>query len=100
MDPKAAADQLAARAKALRDQPDSPESLHQAAREVAAQVRTIAARRGDSIGVRVVVKNGGVRLTIVGRKAGAYRKLAKAELERRVPQIKAEIRTHLQRSTK
>ena len=54
----------------------------------------------DSIGVRVVIKNGGVRLTIVGYKSEVYRKLAKSELERRVPAVKAEIRTHMQRSTK
>ena len=100
MNANEAAAELVARAKTLREIPVSPEALHQAAREVAAQIRTVAARRGDSIGVRVVIKNGGVRLTIVGYKSEVYRKLAKSELERRVPTVKAEIRTHMQRSTK
>lgn len=95
MKPDEAAKELAKRARALHDVPINNAALDRVAREVASTIKGHAARAGHSIGIRVIAKRGGIRLTITGYRATLYRKMALAELERRVPDIKAEIRTQL-----
>jgi hypothetical protein len=53
----------------------------------------MAARSGDTLEVRVVTKPNGVRITVQGPRAATYSALIERQLNRRVPQLQAEIRT-------
>jgi len=101
MTPEEAAKVLADRAKALgRADADTNEILIRAARDVAAGVKGMAQRAGHSIAVRVVERGNGVRLTVVGPQAVRYKRLIEDELQRRVPDIHAEIRTQITRRSR
>lgn len=86
----ALSDQVA-RIKAAGEQVDVT-PLMQAAKAAANAVRMAAAQRRDPVGVRLVEKPGGVRVTVTGPKAARYRNLLEQELASRMPQAKAEIR--------
>lgn len=93
-----ALDEIASRARqgAVPD----VEPLVEAARAVAALLRANASRSGHSIGIRLVEKANGVRLTIVGPHAGRYEALAKREMDARMPGASAEIRAKITRRAK
>lgn len=74
--------------------------LERAVRDAAAAVRTVAARSHDQVGVRMIRKAGGVRVTVTGPRAQKYRALFSRELEQRMPGAKAEIRAQILRRTR
>lgn len=74
--------------------------LEKAAVEVARMVRTQAAQRGHSVGIRVVRRSSGVRVTVTGPRAGQYRSMVEKALEARVPAATAEIRAQITRRAK
>jgi hypothetical protein len=84
-------DAQAARIKAAGEHIDVT-PLMQAAKAAANAVRTAAAQRRDPVGIRVVEKANGVRLTVTGPKAARYRSLLSQELNSRMPSAQAEIR--------
>jgi hypothetical protein len=93
--------ELQRRAEKLRRAHEhSPEILERAAREVAAGVKGMAQRAGHNVAIRVVTRGDGVRLTVVGPQAVRYRRLVEEELKRRVPDVKAEIRTQITRRSR
>lgn len=75
-------------------------ALEKAAVEVARMVRAEAARRGHSVGIRVVRRTNGVRVTVTGPQAGRYRAAVERALEDKVPQASAEIRAQITRRAK
>lgn len=75
-------------------------ALEHAAIEVAKMVRAEAARRGDSVGIRVVRRTSGVRVTVTGPRAGRYRSAVEKALEAKVPNAAAEIRAQITRRAK
>ena len=94
MSPEEAAKMLQGRVDALRSVPaEALEVLARETKAAASQVRGVAARARHSIDVRIVVRGGGVRVTIVGQQASRYRAMLEKELDRRVPNMKADIRT-------
>ena len=97
-DPAAAMKQNLAELKAAGE--NAPVILEKVATEVARSVRASATRNGHHVGIRVVRKTNGVRVTITGPQAARYRRPVQDELERRVPQIQAEIRTMITRRAK
>lgn len=62
-----------------------------AATKAAGTVRVMAARQGDMVGIRVMQRANGVRITVSGPKAHRYRAIVNAELERLQPQTKADV---------
>lgn len=95
MDVDAAMKQNVAELRAAGE--NAPVILERAATEVAKAVRASATRNGHHVGIRVVRKSSGVRVTITGPQAARYRKPVQDELQRRVPEITAEIRTMITR---
>ena len=75
-------------------------ALEKAAIEVGRLVRAEAARRGHSVGVRVVRKPSGVRVTVTGPRATHYRAAVEKALKDRLPQATAEIRAQLTRKAR
>jgi len=75
----------------------SLEPLLQAAQQVAQQLRLQASRSGHSIGIRVAQRGQGVRLTVTGRHAIRYRRIASQELSQLMPGAQAEIRAQITR---
>lgn len=75
-------------------------ALERAAIEVARMVRTEAARRGHSVGIRVVRKSNGVRVTVTGPHASQYRTAVEKALTAKVPGASAEIRAQITRRAK
>jgi len=73
------------------------DQLEHAATEVARMVRQDAQRNGRSVGIRVVRKASGVRVTVTGPSAARYRRVVQDELERRIPEIGAEVRARITR---
>jgi hypothetical protein len=102
MRPEDAAVVLAARAARLREAPAGMDTsaMLQAAREVAALVRQQATSVGHRVGIRVVSKHNGIRLTVTGPRAAQYQGLVERELAARVPTIQAEIRSQITRRAK
>lgn len=101
MSPEEAARVLAERARALHGADgDALELLSRAARDVAAGVKGMAQRAGHNVSIRVVTRGDSVRLTVVGPQAVRYKRLVEDELARRVPDIKAEIRTQITRRSR
>lgn len=94
-DPAAAMKQNVAELKAAGE--NVPVILVKVVNEVAKSVRADAARNGHRVGIRVVRKTAGVRVTITGPQAARYRRPVQEELERRVPGIEAEIRMMITR---
>ncbi|HEY5787504.1 MAG TPA: hypothetical protein VIT65_22290 [Microlunatus sp.] len=93
MRPEEAAAAIAAETAHLKAVPTEAQQLLEAeARAAAASVRVHATRSGDSLSVRVVAKPSGVRITVQGPRAVAYRSMIERQLNSRVPQLKAEIR--------
>lgn len=76
------------------------DALMRAARRAAGTVRLHAARSHAVIGIRVSTKSDGVRVTITGRDAQRYRALMQTELERVMPDARAEIRAMITRRPK
>lgn len=74
------------------------EALEQAANEVAKIVRSDAARSGRSVGIRVVRKPTGVRVTVTGPNAPRYRRVVEDELDKRIPGVEAQVRARITRS--
>lgn len=72
-------------------------ALERAAKDAASQVRAAAARAHHNVSVRVVQRNGGVRVTVQGPQAARYRALVQRELDARIPGVKAEIRAKVTR---
>jgi hypothetical protein len=64
---------------------------------IARDVRSEAARKQHRIGIRIVRRREGVRITITGPDANRYRQPVQKLLEERAPLLKAEIRTMLTR---
>jgi hypothetical protein len=73
------------------------ESLVQAARQVAGNVRQVAARAGHSVGIRVLEKRNGVRITVTGPQAHRYRAMINEQLERSRPETADDIRAQITR---
>jgi hypothetical protein len=89
-DPAAASKQNLAELRAAGEA--VPVILERAATEVAKAVRADAARHGHHVGIRVVRKTTGVRVTITGPQAARYRRPVQDALEARVPDVQAQIR--------
>lgn len=68
-----------------------------AAQEVAGMVKSEAARRGHALDIRVVARGDGVRLTIRGRHAGAYKAMVSQQMHARIPGVMADIRAQITR---
>ena len=100
MRPEQIAAGLAAKRKAIPGPETAIEGLEQVAKEVASQVRGMAARNRHQIQVRVVRKQDGVRVTIVGHNAIRYRRIAESELARRKPDAAAIVRAQVTRKTR
>lgn len=75
-------------------------ALEKAATEVARLVRAEAARRGHSVGIRIVRRTNGVRVTVTGPRATQYRSAVEKALRDRVPAAQAEIRAQLTKKAK
>jgi hypothetical protein len=91
--PEEAGAAIAAQTANLKEIPQKAQQLLEAeARTAASTVRVQAARAGDSLDVRVVPKGDGIRITLQGPRAAAYRAVIEHQLERRIPALKAEIR--------
>lgn len=99
MKPSEGAEELARRAAALRAAGTNVDvsPLLQAARETAAAVKAAAASNRHSVGVRIVAKSSGIRVTLTGPHAQRYRKMMADGLDRRAPAAKAEIRANITR---
>lgn len=67
--------------------------------DIAREVRAMAARRGDYIRIRTTRSNKSVRISITGARAEDYRHAVESALASRAPQVTADIRTALTRST-
>lgn len=89
----------AERLRAAGTSPDIEELLH-AAREVAAGIKAAASRNGHQVGVRVVQRSTGVRITITGPQATRYRAMAQQGMDRRMPGVEAVIRAQITRRAK
>lgn len=89
----------AAELRAAGDRLDTSAMVH-AAREVAATVRQQALHAGQHVGIRVVARHNGVRLTVTGPHASKYRGLVERELGAKAPQVRAEIRAQITRRAK
>jgi hypothetical protein len=97
------ADQLlTAKAASLREVTVHPpvEPLMHAAREVASDIRVTASRAGHSVGVRLVERDGGVRITVTGPQANRYRLMMEKAMQTRLPGARAEIRSMITRRVK
>lgn len=91
----------AAQAQAIADLKAATEGVgepaQRAVQAIARDIRAEAARRGDRIGIRVLQRKDGVRLTVTGPAANKYRGAVQKAMESRAPAIKAEIRALLTR---
>jgi len=74
--------------------------LESAARAAASDVRSSAARAHDRVGVRIVRKGDGIRITLVGPAANKYRAFMARGMQQRMPGVMAEIRTQVTRRIK
>lgn len=97
MKPEEAANELERRAESLRQAQPDAQAIVRGLHEVASVVRATAARSGDSIGIRVLSRREGVRITVTGPRSARYKSLIQTEMDRRMPGITAEIRTMLTR---
>ena len=97
-DVAAANKQNVAELKAMLE--NTPVILERKVTEVARAVRADAARNGHHIGIRVLRRTSGVRLTITGPQAARYRRPVETALAERVPSIEAEIRVMITRRAK
>ena len=93
-------DELENRLEALRNAQPTSEVLMRSVHEVASLVKITASRAGDAVGIRMVNRREGVRITVIGPRAQRYKSLIAAEMERRFPQIKTEIRAQISRKTR
>lgn len=59
---------------------------------VAFQVKRAAQQNHNQISVKVSRYHGGVRMVIRGKRAGHYKELATAELNRHIPELSVKIR--------
>jgi hypothetical protein len=84
-------DDQAAKIKAAGDHVDLT-PLVQAARAAIQVVRAAAQQHRDPVGVRLVEKPNGIRLTVTGPKAARYRTLLEREMNARMPEATTEIR--------
>lgn len=75
-------------------------ALEHAAMEVARMVRATAAQRGHSVGIRVVRRTSGVRVTVTGPHASQYRAAVERALSDKVPDAAREIRAQITRRAK
>lgn len=78
----------------------APLAVEKVANEVAKAVRNDAARHGHAVGVRVVRRTSGVRVTITGPQASRYRVPLEKALREKAPQAQAEIRAMITRRPK
>lgn len=76
------------------------EPLERACQQVAQRLRQQASRSGHPIGVKVVRRGDGVRMTVRGPQASRYRSMASRELQALVPNANAEIRAQITRKTR
>lgn len=90
-------DRLAAQMRGV--QPDS-QAVMRSVHEVASLVRASAARAGDSVGVRVLSRQEGVRITVIGPRAARYKGMIQTEMSKRLPSIQTEIRTQIARKSR
>lgn len=96
MNPEQIAAQLAGRTAALKAAAvGAGEPLMRRARTIASTVRVEAARNGHPIGIRLVERRGGLRLTVSGPHAARYAKMIGSQLDRELPDLKAEIRSQI-----
>jgi len=84
-------DDQAAKIKAAGEHLDVT-PLVAAARAAIQAVRTAAQQNRDPVGVRLVEKPNGIRLTVTGPKAARYRTLLEREMNARMPEASTEIR--------
>ena len=103
MTPDQAMDKLRERANQVRDAGRAEDLLgpaQQVARQIATQVRMEATRRGHTIGVRVMSKAGGIRVTVTGPYAGRYRDALSKAFDQQLPRVTTEIRSMITRRAK
>lgn len=101
MKPEEVVPALQDRARKIRDaHGGASEPIVRRAKTIAGSVRTAAARAGHSVGIRVVEKPNGVRVTVTGPQAVRYKKMIEAELARQLPEARAEIRTLITRKSR
>jgi hypothetical protein len=79
---------------------DAPVVVEKIAKEIAQQVRLQAIRNGHSIGIRIVRRTNGVRITLTGPQAQRYRKPLEDAMRAQVPRAAAEIRVLMTRRAK
>lgn len=72
-------------------------TLQRAAKQAAATALVTAQRAGHSVGIRVMERANGVRITVTGPKAHRYRAIVNAELERLAPTTSAEVSSQIVR---
>lgn len=90
---------LTRRAAVLRAAGEHPDTapLMNLAREVAGDIRATAARSGHHVGIRVVERGEGIRVTITGPAAMRYKTLAERAFSARLPAAKTELRAQITR---
>jgi hypothetical protein len=89
---------LHAAADTLKDAGEHPDvtPLLNAAHDAASAVRDIALQSREPVRIRVVAAPRGVRVTVVGARAGKYRALMERALEQRYPATEAAVRADIQ----
>lgn len=85
-------------ADAIRAAGENPDitPLLNAAHDAASAVREIASQSREAVRIRVVAAPRGVRVTVVGARAGKYRALMERALEQRYPAAEAAVRADIQ----
>jgi hypothetical protein len=79
---------------------NAPIVLLKIVNEIARSVRADATRHGHRVGIRVVQRTNGVRITVTGPHASRYRAPVEKAMRDRAPGAEAEIRVMLTRRAK